>query len=81
MTNTRRVQIGDLLVEVPVEVYARARAEAEMRVQRRILEHLAGELAEHPDHVEHAAWLLGAWNEYEDRMRTRLRLPPRRQDS
>ena len=76
-TNVRRVEIEGVAYDVPVELYARARAEAELRVQRRMLVELAAELAAHDEHVEHAAQLLAEWNRHEDRLRARLRLPAR----
>ena len=73
-TNTRRVEIEGRVVDVPVELYSRAFAEAELRVQRRLVLLFA---AEHPELGDE---LMRQWDEHEIGMRVRLRLPLRVSD-
>jgi hypothetical protein len=82
-TNTRRVEIDGELYDIPVEVYSRALSEAELLVLRGVAEQLAADVVENgaaageESAEDVAVRLLAAWDEHEDRMRSRLRLPPR----
>lgn len=71
MTNTRRIELGGEEYDVPVEVYGRAMMLAELRVHRRLVLLVCAERPEHADA------LMAEWDEYEERMRSRLRLPAR----
>jgi len=80
MSNTRRIEHDGEAYDVPVEIWSKCRSEAEVRVIRRHADLLVLKARAAGD-PQAAADLLVTADTYEDRLRARLRLTPRRQDS